>query len=155
MNLIMFFRPPPAFLFLFSLLIFSTSVTATEIERVAKVKTSSGSVQIVRGDEIVSAYPGVIIFEKDKLKTGENSGLGLIFEDGTMLTLGPDSEFHVTEYVFKPLEKDISFLSYVKKGTVSYVSGAIGRIDPDAVKIKTPSAYLGLRGTKVLIKVGS
>lgn len=138
-----------------SLFFCSTSVSATEGEGIAKVKTTTGSVQIVRGGEIVPAYSGVLIFEKDKLKTGVNAGLGLIFEDGTMLTLGPESEFHVNEYVFKPLEKDISFLSYVKKGTVSYVSGAIGRIDPDAVKIKTPSAYLGLRGTKVLIKVGS
>ena len=39
------------------------------------------------------------------------------------------------------------------KGTFVYISGAIGRLSPDSVRLETPSSIIGTRGTKVLIEV--
>ena len=70
-----------------------------------------------------------------------------------MLSLGPQTEFVIDQLTFRPAEKDVSFLSRLLHGTATFLSGAIGRISPESVQFKTPTATLGLRGTKVLIKV--
>ena len=39
------------------------------------------------------------------------------------------------------------------KGTFSFLSGQIAKLSPDNVKLMTPDATLGIRGTKLLVKV--
>jgi hypothetical protein len=39
------------------------------------------------------------------------------------------------------------------KGTFVYLSGLIGKLSPDAVKLTLPDATVGVRGTKLLIDV--
>lgn len=134
-------------------LLFSAQVFAAEKSSIGEVKTFKVEAHILRGDKVIPASEGLKLYSADQLETGPKGAIGVIFRDGTMLTLGPSSEFEVREYVFKPLEKKTSLISYMSKGTASYVSGAIARMNPDSVKIKTPTAYLGLRGTKVLIEV--
>jgi hypothetical protein len=40
------------------------------------------------------------------------------------------------------------------KGTFSMVSGDIARSSPDAMKVRTPTAILGVRGTSFAVDVG-
>jgi hypothetical protein len=35
------------------------------------------------------------------------------------------------------------------------VSGRIAKLSPDAVRLETPSAILGVRGTQMVIRVGA
>lgn len=143
-------------LFLLSLSCFFLAVSAAganQDEFIGKIKTMKPEASIIRGDMEITADVGTEIHANDKLKTGRDGVIGIFFTDGAMLTLGPGSEFLITEYEFKPLENKTSFLSKMQKGAASYISGAIGRISPEAVKIETPTAYLGLRGTKILISV--
>jgi len=39
------------------------------------------------------------------------------------------------------------------KGTLAYLSGAIAKIKPDAVSVKTPTGTIGVRGTHFVLKV--
>ena len=57
------------------------------------------------------------------------------------------------EYVFEPQKKKMSMLMRIIKGTASYLSGIIGKQSPDTVKIKTPEATIGIRGTRFLVEV--
>jgi hypothetical protein len=41
----------------------------------------------------------------------------------------------------------------VLNGVVAYVSGRIARLSPDAVRLETPSAIVGVRGTRVVMRV--
>jgi hypothetical protein len=45
-------------------------------------------------------------------------------------------------------------LNFVK-GVAAYVSGRMAKLAPDAVRLETPAAIVGVRGTTVAIKVGS
>ena len=126
---------------------------ANQTERIGKIKTSQPEADIRRENKVIAARAGSEVFANDILETGKAGNLSIIFRDGAMLTLGPSSEFTVSEYVFNPVEKSTSFISKMKKGAASYISGAIGRINPESVRIETPTAYLGLRGTKILINV--
>ena len=39
------------------------------------------------------------------------------------------------------------------QGTFSYLSGQISKLVPGAVRLETPDATIGMRGTHVLVKV--
>jgi hypothetical protein len=41
----------------------------------------------------------------------------------------------------------------MNRGTVSMISGDIARSTPGAMKVKTPTAILGVRGTRFVIEV--
>jgi hypothetical protein len=39
------------------------------------------------------------------------------------------------------------------KGTVAYLSGLISKLSPDSAHLETPTASIGIRGTKFVVKV--
>lgn len=117
------------------------------------VKTYEPTAKILREGKENYVYKGAEIYQGDILVTDSDGAVGIIFDDGSVLTLGPSGKLVVEDFMFEPAEKQVSFISKIVKGTVSYLSGAIGRIRPGSVQFKTPTATLGLRGTKVLIEV--
>lgn len=96
---------------------------------------------------------GTKLYNGDVIVTQADAAVGIIFMDGSVLTLGPESRFEIVDFLFKPAERNVSFVSKVSQGTAAFTSGAIGRIAPESVKFITPTATLGLQGTKVLIEV--
>jgi hypothetical protein len=40
------------------------------------------------------------------------------------------------------------------RGVAAYVSGRIARIAPDSIRLETPSAIVGVRGTSLAVRVG-
>jgi hypothetical protein len=59
----------------------------------------------------------------------------------------------VDEYLFDPLEKELSFIARLIRGTISFLSGQIAKLSPESVQLVMPAATIGVRGTHVLIKV--
>jgi hypothetical protein len=96
---------------------------------------------------------GFKIHQNDLISTGNEGAVGIIFIDDTILSLGPNTELVMDEYVFAPQKKEMSMVMRLIKGTASYLSGIIGKQSPDTVKLKTPEATIGMRGTKFLVKV--
>ncbi|MEQ1557552.1 MAG: hypothetical protein ABL933_01260 [Methyloglobulus sp.] len=122
-------------------------------ERIGLVKTYDPLAVAVRQGVEYQLEKGAEIFEGDTIITDPSGAVGIIFTDGAVLTLGPSGKLVVENFMFNPAEQKVSFISRVAKGTVAFISGAIGRISPKAVQFKTPTATLGLHGTKILIKV--
>ncbi|MCP4688025.1 MAG: FecR domain-containing protein, partial [Desulfobacterales bacterium] len=87
-------------------------------------------------------------------RTGSDGSIGVIFKDNTVLSLGPDSLLEIDEYVYAPNRGKYSMIIKMFKGTVSYLSGLISRLSPEATRFETPTASLGIRGTRFLVKVG-
>jgi hypothetical protein len=136
------------------MLVFSLcSSVSSATERIGLVKTYQPTATAIRAGVETKLDVGAEIFEGDVIVTDSDGAIGIIFSDGAVLTLGPSGKLIVEEFLFKPAEKNVSFLSRVMKGSVSFISGAIGRISPGSVKFVTPTATLGLRGTKILIEV--
>jgi hypothetical protein len=93
------------------------------------------------------------IQQGDTIKTGSSGSVGLIFDDDTAVSLGPNSELAVESFQFKPAEQKLSFFARLFKGTFCFVTGQIAKLAPDKVKFETPEATLGVRGTKFLVKI--
>ncbi len=117
------------------------------------VKTLKGAASIARQEKVVPASGGQKIFKGDTIKTGPDGSLGIIFEDDTLLSLGPNSEVVIDEYVFAPAQGNMSIVTRMIKGTATYLSGIIAKLSPQSVKFETPTATLGIRGTKFCVQV--
>lgn len=131
----------------------SFATVSYSAERIGLVKTYDPVASAIRNGVEVGLKVGSEIFEGDTIVTDSNGAVGIIFTDGAVLTLGPSGKLIVENFLFKPAEKNVSFISRIIKGTVAFASGAIGRISPGSVQFETPTATLGLRGTKILIEV--
>jgi hypothetical protein len=117
-----------------------------------RIKIASGSVFIVRAGATIPAQPGQVVFEADTLRTGADGRLGLTLKDDTRLSLGPSSEIRLDRFAFAPAEGRLGFVLNVVKGVAAYVSGRIAKLAPDAVRLETPAAIVGVRGTTVVIR---
>jgi hypothetical protein len=117
-----------------------------------RIKIASGSVVIVRAGATIPAQAGQVVFEADTLRTGADGRLGLTLKDDTRLSLGPSSEIRLDRFAYAPAEGRLGFVLNVVKGVAAYVSGRIAKLAPDAVRLETPAAIVGVRGTSLVIR---
>ena len=120
---------------------------------VAIVKKISGSATVIRQGQPIPATNGLKIWENDMLRTGHNGSIGIVFNDDTFLSLGPGSILFIDEFVFAPKQGKFSIVIRMVKGTAAYLSGLISKLSPDSAHFKTPTASIGIRGTKFVVKV--
>jgi hypothetical protein len=121
--------------------------------QIAQVKTVSGDAVIVRNGGRLAAKVGDPVFEKDTIETGDDGAMGLTFTDNTVMSTGPDSEIALDEYRFDSSNFNGAMLADMRKGTVAMVSGDIARSTPGAMRVRTNTAMLGVRGTRFVIQV--
>jgi len=140
------------FLYLFIPLIVAASLFGQE-PPVGYLKAITGTAQILRQGETLQPKVGDKVFKNDVLRTGAKSSLGITFRDDTLLSLGSNSQIVVNDFAFSPAEGKLSFVARILKGTVVYLSGVIGKLSPDAVRLQTPYANIGFRGTRVAIQI--
>jgi hypothetical protein len=118
-----------------------------------RVKLVSGSAFIVRGSGLIPAQAGQIVFEADGLRTGIDGKLGVTLKDDTRVSLGPSSEVRVEHFVYAPANGSLALVLKIMRGAVAYVSGQIAKISPDSIRLETPAAIVGVRGTSLAIHV--
>ncbi len=92
------------------------------------------------------------VWQGDTLATKSESSAQIMFSDGTILAMGPESLLAVKEYVNewgadKTLTNKMGF-SY-GPGVFRAVTGIISDRNPAAFKIDTPLGLIGIRGTEL------
>jgi len=127
-------------------------IAAADDDHVALFKKVSGNVKIVRGNTELVPAPGTQIMRMDSIVAGPKSSAGVVFVDGTALTIGPSTEIEISRYVFRPEEAKYDFSVYLKKGSAIYSSGKLAKLSPESVSVSTPRATVGVRGTRFIIK---
>ena len=121
-------------------------------ETVALVKVVRGDVRLLRNGQPQPASVGLELQQSDRVLTGPNGSAGLTFRDGTLLSVGPSSELNVDRFRFNPTTHDGEFETTLSKGKLAVVSGKIAKHRLDAMKVRTPSTTLGVRGTEFLVE---
>lgn len=119
---------------------------------IATFKNVTGNIDIARKDATLDAVSGMPLFVSDRIVTGTGSSAGIVFKDGTLLTVGPSTDIQVRDYAFEPKQARYDFFVYLAKGAAVYSSGLIARLAPDAVRVATPTATIGVRGTRFIIE---
>jgi len=145
------FLPLVTIIFLFST--HGTAISADPFPVVATVQKVSGMATVVRQGQTMSAKIGLEIYQNDTLRTGLDGSLGVIFRDDTLLSMGPESVLVIDEFVFAPKQGKFSIVIRMLKGTAAYLSGLISKLAPESAHFKTPTASIGIRGTKFVARV--
>lgn len=120
-------------------------------DHAALVKGVNGDVNVTRQNETFAAAAGTHLLVSDRVTTAPGASAAIVFRDGTLLTLGSGADVLVRDYVFEPKEGKFAFSLYLAKGSAIYESGKIGKLSPQSVKVDTPTATVGVRGTRFLI----
>lgn len=118
------------------------------------IKVSTGTVQIERGGQKLPATVGAAVQAGDVVSTGSNGSVGITFLDNSLLSAGPNSVLAIDRFAFDSTTHQGAFESTLHKGTLAVVSGKLTKASPDAMKVKTPAAVLGVRGTEFLVRTG-
>jgi hypothetical protein len=109
-------------------------------------------VAIERGSQRLPATVGMNVQEGDVIVTGRDGAAGVTFDDDSLLSVGPDSVLAVDRFAFDTTTHAGRFDTSLRRGTLSAVSGKIARQSPDAMKVRTPSTILGVRGTEFVVR---
>ncbi len=118
------------------------------------VKVTRGTVHIERAGQKAPAAVGAAIQTGDVVATGPDGSVGITFLDNSLLSAGPNSVLAIDRFVFDPTTHQGGFESSLRTGTLAVVSGKLAKQSPDAMKVKTPAAVLGVRGTEFLVRTG-
>lgn len=125
----------------------------SETPEVGAIGQIKGSGVLERGKDIViDGNVGVAVRSMDEAVTA-NGTMRINFIDDTRVELTEQSRLVIDEFVYDP-SQDLGSLSMkASLGTVRYASGQIAKRYKQNVKISTPSATIGVRGTDFIMTV--
>ncbi len=134
-------------------MLLTTGVWADELPPIGYVKNLTGEASVTTNGDIISAKVGTPIYQNSVLNTRAQSSVGITLTDATIISLGPETEFAIDEFVYAPAKNKLKLSCRLTKGSLNYISGIIAKLQPDAVTVTTPSGIIGVRGTKFAVKV--
>lgn len=130
----------------------ATGAWAQEV-RSGTLKTVHGPVQVTKGDAQREAVPGGGVAEAERIVTGPQGSAVLLLRDGTQITVGPNSQVDITRFQFDSTTQTGSLTVQVILGTIRMVTGLLGKLQPENVKVQTPSSTVSVRGTDFIVEV--
>lgn len=117
------------------------------------IKVAKGSVQIQRGAAKMPAAVGTGLQTSDVILTGADGSAGITFTDNSLVSVGPNSVFAIDKYNFDSTTHAGHFEGNLRQGRLAAVSGKMVKQSPESMKIRTPSAVMGVRGTEFVVQV--
>jgi hypothetical protein len=116
---------------------------------------SAGEVEFSRGVGFAQAPgqlprtlgKGLPLQEGDRLTIADGSTAIIKLNDGTRMTLRPNSELVVHQYQYKEGASDNSMIMQLLRGGFRAITGLISKNSPNAARIQTTTATIGIRGT--------
>ncbi len=120
---------------------------------VGEIKVVSGTVHLEREGKRLPVQPGAAVRQSDVLVTGADGSVGVTFVDNSLLSAGPDSVLAIDHYTFNPTTHAGKFDASLRRGSLAVISGRMVKASPDAMRVRTPSSIMGVRGTEFLVRV--
>jgi hypothetical protein len=129
---------------------FTATASAADV---GEIKVVQGAAHLERGNARLPVKVGMPVQESDKVVTGTDGTVGITFADNSLLSVGPSSVLAIDRYVFDSTTHAGQFDSTLSKGTLAVISGKMVKQSPDAMRVRTPSAIMGVRGTEFIVRV--
>ena len=122
---------------------------APDAGEIGKIK---GSGVLERNGAVITGGSGVGVKSMDTAVTA-NGTMQIDFVDETRVDITEHSRLLIDEFVYDPSNDRGSLGLKASLGTVRYASGQIAKRYKQNVKIRTPSATIGVRGTDFVLVV--
>lgn len=124
------------------------SAQAYLFEARGEVRAATGTAlpQSVKKDQLLT--------DNTTITVGPDSSATLKFEDGTVVLLNESTSFQIRKYAYDEKEPSrFSALFSLLRGGLRAVTGLIASKNPDAFKVATPLATIGIRGTEFMAQL--
>lgn len=130
------------------------TMTAEAEEAIGTVSAVSGEAYAINVDgsrvDLAMKSP---IFQNQTVITGEDGKVQIIFMDNSIFTISANTELLIDEYVFDPRTGEGKSIMNATKGVFKFVTGKIAKNNREDVKVETPFATIGVRGSGGLVAV--
>ena len=136
--------------FLLAALTFAGSALAADV---GLIKVANGAVEIERAGAKIKAEVGAPVQVSDVLRTGADGSAGVTFSDNSLISIGPNTVFEIDKYQFDSTTHAGEFQGSLKQGRLAGISGKMVKQSPESMKVRTPSAVMGVRGTEFVVQV--
>lgn len=123
------------------------------LAEIGRVKRVVGNAWIERNGQRLPPAPGFALLESDTLATGPGGRISVTFIDNTRFSAGPSSRIALEQFRFNETTRRGTFVTRVNRGSLAVVSGQIAHENRDAMRVRTPTSVLGVRGTRFVVNV--
>ena len=129
-------------------IVFSLSCAITaEARPVGQITRIVGNVTVEEKAISDNSALGLPLHSGDKISTGANARLELKLRDGSVITLGENTQFRIQKYNYSPRRGIGQALFDLVKGVFRAVSGAISHVRKPVFEVHTTHGMIGIRGT--------
>ncbi|MES2384730.1 MAG: FecR family protein [Pseudomonadota bacterium] len=109
---------------------------------------TAGEVNLRQADgRTIALAKGGDINSGNAIVTGSNGRAQVKFTDGGLISLQPNTEFKIANYVDRSDPKEDRFLVDLLRGSMRAITGLIGKRNRDNYKLTTTTATIGIRGS--------
>lgn len=135
-----------------SFLVLSSLISAAWAQNTS---TAAGEVEFMRGVGFAQSAgqtprtlgKGLQLQEGDRLTTADGASAVIKLQDGTRMTVRPGSEMVLSQFKYKADAPDNSMVINMLRGGLRAITGLIAKSSPNAARIQTNTATIGIRGT--------
>ena len=123
---------------------------AAEAKPLGRVESVTGDATAIRSGVSISLHAGDAVYEGDALATGEGT-LAVTFLDGTAFNLSANARMVLNEMLYEPGGSSNHSLLSLVQGSINFVAGDVAHTGD--MKVDTPVATMGIRGTAVHVEI--
>jgi hypothetical protein len=117
------------------------------------LKSVRGEVSLLNAKGLARpARAGEQVQPTDRIMTGADAAASLVLRDGTVMVVGPTSQLDLKAFQFDAVTHKGNLLLSLLQGSMRMLTGLLGKTQPEAVRIDTGSAYVGIRGTDFIVQ---
>src|SRR6266550_6507389 len=127
--------------------------TAPAAKVVGHVVKTTGSASVVRNGVTIDVNNGDTVYQNDVVQTGSGSTLGLVLIDGTTFNLTANARMMLNDLTYDGTSTSNTSLFTLVQGAASFVAGQVAKTGD--MKVATPVAVIGIRGTAVILDISS
>ena len=117
-------------------------------------KIVQGAVRVERDGAFMPLRVGDQLQEKDRVVVSPGGAVGITLRDDTRISLGSGATLVLNQFKFDPQTQDGIVETSILSGAMRYITGLVGRNRRDAVRIRTTTSTIGIRGTDFIVEVG-
>ena len=120
---------------------------------VGHVVKMTGSASVVRNGVTITLNNGDNVLQNDVVQTGSGSTLGLVMIDGTTFNLSAGARLMLNDLTYEAGSTSNSSLFTLVQGAATFVAGQVAKTGD--MKVGTPVATMGIRGTAVILDISA
>jgi VCBS repeat-containing protein len=125
--------------------------SAPQPTSIGRVEVATGIATAQRNGVTITLQVGDLVYKGDVVQTDRGSTLGITFIDGTTFSLAASARMVLNDMVYQAGGTANASLMSLVQGSISFVAGQVAKTGD--MRVETPVATMGIRGTAVLVDI--